>query len=89
MPGRYDYDYPGREREVVQRGLGKGETEEHKECVGQGGRVDCKERGMAQKRQQKEAKMSMEGKGGTGGIDLSWELHREASEGGRQGGGEG
>lgn len=47
-------------------------------------------RGMAQKKQQKEAKRSMEGKGGTGGIDLSWGLHREVSEGGgRQGGGEG
>lgn len=31
---------------------------------GQGGRVDCKERGAAPKREQKEAKMSMEGKGG-------------------------
>lgn len=56
--------------------------------MGQG--VDCKERGMALKRQQKEAKMSMEGKGGTGSVDLSWGLHREASEGrGRQRGEEG
>lgn len=41
------------------------ERQEHKACVGQGGRVDCTERGMALKRQRREATMSMEGKGGT------------------------
>lgn len=54
------------------------------ECGG-AGRVDCKQRGAAQKRQQKGAKMSV-GRKRTEGIDLSWGLlERPVKEGAARG----
>lgn len=55
------------------------------ECGG-AGRVDCKQRRAAQKRQQKGAKLSVGGKGRTEGTDLSWGLlERPVKEGAGKG----